>query len=625
MLRIARLALLAVVAVACGESPAEPPGPADPGPGDPVPSVSTVTGIVRSSATGDRVAGAEVTIGEVTATTDDDGSFTLGPVDTGVTTIRCTATGYATFEALLDVKAGGVRRDMALTRLEHFEFEEFALYVPDRVSRARAILLTLGGPDTRGFASDSAFGAPVPEVEAALHALGEEFRGLAAEKGLAVLGTSRAALPNGPESDALLRDAVEQAAALSGRPELSDVPLVIYGMSGGAPQASGLAARSPERVAALFLKVPADVQLLDGGPAVGVPTHLVLAENDAFVDNAALEAAFRANRTAGALWALALERDAIHFSLSPAQRALTLDWMGTVLDRRLGDGGSGALAPIEETAGWLGDPDTRAVARWADYRGDLSSASWFPTAETGLSWAAFLGTVTPPVSSVHVDPAGMTLEPGLVGSLAVEARDAKGSRIAAPWQAASDDESVVRVRTDPGCEPDCTQLTVLAVGPGTATITASYEGLEASVVVTVDYDPASAPWGLYDLEATILTFDPAWGDLTGWRYTGILRPEADPAQPGSIGGTYSALISVAPDGEWYFTGGDGTGTGVVRSYFAQPGGVLDLELASDFFTMDLFPRDLSVPADSLPSRLEGTFWHAGMIGGTFVAERRPAN
>src|SRR4029077_2598133 len=90
------------------------------------------------------------------------------------------------------VTEGGV----ALARTEVFEFGDYALFVPACVDAPRALLVALGGPDTRAFVTDKAFGAPLPDVEAALHELGREFRALATRQGLAVMGTSRRSLPN---------------------------------------------------------------------------------------------------------------------------------------------------------------------------------------------------------------------------------------------------------------------------------------------------------------------------------------------------------------------------------------------------------------------------------------------
>jgi hypothetical protein len=121
-----------------------------------------------------------------------------------------------------------------------------------------------------------------------------------------------------------------------------------------------------------------------------VPTFLVLAEQDAFVDNAALTAAFEANRRAGGLWALAEEKGVPHQSLSLSQRLLTLAWMRTVLEQRMPATLSGPPRDLAESAGWLGDPATGEVMFWLDYPGDRTVASWLPSQETAEWWQFLL-------------------------------------------------------------------------------------------------------------------------------------------------------------------------------------------------------------------------------------------
>ncbi len=92
----------------------------------------------------------------------------------------------------------------------NIQFGDFALHVPANVNHVRGILVALGGPNTRGFALGTPFGAP-PAVEASFQELGAMFRDLAAERGLAILGSGRfgpTAYPNEPASDQLLLDAM---------------------------------------------------------------------------------------------------------------------------------------------------------------------------------------------------------------------------------------------------------------------------------------------------------------------------------------------------------------------------------------------------------------------------------
>jgi hypothetical protein len=270
----------------------------------------------------------------------------------------------------------------------NIQFGDFALHVPVNVNHVRGILVALGGPNTRGFAVGTPFGAP-PAVEASLQELGAMFRDLAAERGLAILGSGRfgpTAYPNSPASDQLLLDAIAQAATLTGRPDFLDAPLLLYGVSTGAPEATGFTQRNPERVLALFLKVPLSAGPLTG-QALQVPAYMVLAEFDARADNTMLSATFEAHRTAGAPWAMALEPGVPDHSLSPVQRELTVDWMRAILP--LGTAGPFRQNPPQ--VGWLGDPATGQIAPAWTFAGERSAASWFPTRPLAEQWAAFIG------------------------------------------------------------------------------------------------------------------------------------------------------------------------------------------------------------------------------------------
>ncbi len=270
----------------------------------------------------------------------------------------------------------------------NIQFGDFALHVPANVHHIRGILLALGGPDTRGFAVGTPFGAP-PAVEGTLQELGARFRDLAAERGLAILGSGRfgpRAYPNGAASDQLLLAAIAQAATLTGRPELLDAPILLYGISGGGPEATGFMQRNPERVTAMFLKVPSGIEPLTG-EALRVPSYMVLAELDAVVNNPLLRSTFAALRTAGAPWAMAVEPGVPHFSLSLAQRQLTVDWMRAILPL----GNAGPFHQNSPQVGFFGDPATGVISPARTFAGDRSTASWFPKRPLATEWAAFIG------------------------------------------------------------------------------------------------------------------------------------------------------------------------------------------------------------------------------------------
>jgi len=283
-------------------------------------------------------------------------------------------------------------RDSAPAPAEVFEFGNFALYVPGDAPTVRGVLLALGGPDTRAFLSDGSFGAPIPELEASLHLLGRDLRTLAADHGLAMLGTSRYgpdAMPNLPQSDVLIFEAISEGARISGRRGLASAPIFVYGISGGTPQAAGFTARNPARVGALLLKVPAPPERPNLAEALAVPTYLILAERDAIMNNQAVVAVFESNRRAGGLWAVAVEPDVPHHSLTPSHRTITVNWLRAIVELRLGAAAQDPLRDVPESSGWLGDPEM-GISAWADYPGDREAASWFPSRATAEEWWEFV-------------------------------------------------------------------------------------------------------------------------------------------------------------------------------------------------------------------------------------------
>jgi hypothetical protein len=361
-----------------------------------------VSGTVTDSATGAPIALATVIITvEDTATkstaTGSDGHFELTGLRVGAATLRCSAHGFATREIQITVAEGSTSRDVSLAPyVGTINLSDFALYVPTSVDRVAGIVLALGGPDTRAFATGGAFGAPVPEVEASLQALGKSLREMAATYNLAILGTSQASMPNGPESDQLLAQVLDSLAVTSGRPELAyaNGNLILYGISGGGPEASGFTARNSENVVGLFLKVPVRAEALTDSYALSVPTYIVLAEQDAIVDNAAVTAVFEANRKAGGLWALAVERGVPHHSLSPLQRQVTVDWIAAIVKNCLPwDWDYGYPCRLNGgAAGWLGERETGTAWPWAAYPGDRAAASWLLDEDTAHDWEALVAS-----------------------------------------------------------------------------------------------------------------------------------------------------------------------------------------------------------------------------------------
>lgn len=81
---------------------------------------------------------------------------------------------------------------------------------------------------------------------------------------------------------------------------------------------------------------------------------------------------------------------------------LMFDWIDTVLAARLPLTAGAPLRPTTESAGWLGNRSTGAIATYACYGSTRSSASWLPSEETALDWQRMAGGAGV-VSSCRVD------------------------------------------------------------------------------------------------------------------------------------------------------------------------------------------------------------------------------
>ncbi|MEO5825193.1 MAG: carboxypeptidase regulatory-like domain-containing protein [Gemmatimonadales bacterium] len=374
--------LLLVPACGGGNSPGGPTGPVD--------GVAILSGYVRSAGSSSLLANATVKIGANIATTDANGHFELTGLKVGAATARAERPGFVPSEAALTLNAGGNTHDFALSAQEIYQIGAYAVLVPAGVAQIRGAIVTLGGPTTSGFVTGGSINGGQPN-EAALQALGADLRFLARSAGVALLGTAQIALANNTESDSEILAALRSAALASGHPELEAVPLVMFGLSAGAREAAGLASRLPQRTIGLLARVPVGVTALTEATQLAVPTFIMQGELDDAL-NASVQPVFSSNRAQGGLWALAVEAGATHSTVSVTGNAASTGWIRSALMLRLPSRQGDPLVTVNETVGWLGNQATLEIARWGDYVGDRTTASWLPTDADAVTWKQ-LGTL----------------------------------------------------------------------------------------------------------------------------------------------------------------------------------------------------------------------------------------
>lgn len=368
----------------CGDSAA--PSGSEGGP-------ASLSGTIREQGSTSALAGATVTLGSKQVTSDAEGHFELAALPVGAASVTAERPGYQSTVEAVTLTAGTNTHDFVLTPQEIYRLGNEAAFVPRGASPLRGAIIVLGGPVTYGFVTGDSItaGSNNPALEVSLQSLGAGLRGLATTARVALLGSRSVGLTDDGASDNVVLSALSTVATDAGHPELADSPLLLFGLSAGAREAAGLAARHPERAIGLLVRVPAGVTSLNSPATLAVPTFVMQAQQDAVVSNSTIQTVFAANRAQGGLWALAVEPGVGHSEASELGNAAALSWLRTVMELRLPSVGGSPLIALTEASGWLGNQTTLDIASWADYAGSKAAASWILSEAQAESWKA-LGT-----------------------------------------------------------------------------------------------------------------------------------------------------------------------------------------------------------------------------------------
>lgn len=220
----------------------------------------------------------------------------------------------------------------------------------------------------------------------------------------------------------------------------------------------------------------------------------------------------------------------------------------------------------------------------------------------------------PVFTRLEITPGNIVLLPDSTSQLTIKALDQFGE----PMLAAVDGNGNTDWSSKASYwneDPQIVQLSsrglVKGIAPGKAKITVvltiGAETREISTSVMVS-GPSGFPAGVYDLTAPVTSFDDAWGDFTGYRYTAVIT------FPSNGTGTVQDFRLIDSNGNVFAS----IGSGVVNSYMDFTGRIVN-ELATTNFHFSL----VGLVQDPLDSRLvSGVFGCCGHIGGTFTARRR---
>lgn len=219
--------------------------------------------------------------------------------------------------------------------------------------------------------------------------------------GFAVIGANYFGVRDNEFKDTML-SALKEAAQQLGRKELEHVPMLFVGMSAGAGMSVRFAELMPERTIAVgpvCLEVgPRSV------PSYSIPMLTIFGEKDGG-QMKQLTTKLPTLRQDGAQWSIAVQWGRRH-EFGRANNLLQPMFDAAISQRYPIDAdpskGPVTLKTIDETTGWLGDPDSwttgdATIAPWAKYQGDRKKACWFPDEHTAHAWRAFV-TAKPKVA-----------------------------------------------------------------------------------------------------------------------------------------------------------------------------------------------------------------------------------
>jgi predicted esterase len=305
----------------------------------------------------------------------------VGQNDAGLPDGRKSATDTGTddvaAEPPLCPNGGPLSRDLtadkAMPSGANFKTASFRLWYPKGLDRARGILVLTTGVDGdgRGMVEDPVWQQFAVRNKVAL--LGCYFAG--GNYAQAGLGSGQAML-----------DAITALSQTTGRCELANAPLLLWGFSAGGQYNWGFACFAPERVIAFIVNKGGYYHPTVPPPATNhVPALMFIGGSDKQYRIDDIKRIFTAGRSAGAPFALAIE-PGVHHEFGSSV-TVSVPYFEGVLPLRLPPGSSGPLVDIDQSKGYIGDLKTHTIAPATTTQPtDLAHTVWLPDQATAEAW-----------------------------------------------------------------------------------------------------------------------------------------------------------------------------------------------------------------------------------------------
>jgi poly(3-hydroxybutyrate) depolymerase len=280
-------------------------------------------------------------------------------------------------------QTGVLDDSIAPTAANSYAVAQFRFWAPPGRAPVRAVLVLVPGSngDGRPMAQDTVWQAFATKNKLAIIAC--RFTDKPHDQGFF---EDYIAVSKG-SGDALIT-ALSHFAERSGHAEVAAAPFLMWGMSAGGQFNWEFVAWKPERVVGFVVnKGGVYYSALLSKASRQVPGILFTGGKDLEFRTNTINGLFAVNRRGGALWALAEEPSAAHVVGKSRDVAMIL--FEDLLAIRLPASG-GALVPIEEKTGYLGDLKAKTFSSLGDGKVPNYPTAWLPTERVAKAWQAIV-------------------------------------------------------------------------------------------------------------------------------------------------------------------------------------------------------------------------------------------
>lgn len=265
--------------------------------------------------------------------------------------------------------------DLDYTSGNNFEIASFRARVPKTENKIRAVLVIVPGynGDGRNAVNDSVW---------------QEFAG---NNNLAIVacyfkdreGSENFYREASKGSGQALLDAIQKIAKKMKRPEIKNVPLILYGQSAGGQFNYEFACWKPERVLTFVVNKGGFYHTAMAPLTTRkIPAIFFIGENDLYYRNDILKGIYSMNRKLGAIWTLIVEKNTKHEF--KASNGLAIKYFESIIPLRMTP--SSELRDISGDEYYLGDWDTKTVEQYKGEPKTNSLTVWLPDSEFAKIW-----------------------------------------------------------------------------------------------------------------------------------------------------------------------------------------------------------------------------------------------